>query len=90
MGAQAALLRLIGRVVGDFSGVEEVGADANFKVGERVFGMIRGLPQRDRALAELVLVDADVVARCPPRATDAECAAVPLVGITAVKTAARA
>ena len=89
MGAQAALLRFDWpRVVGfDFSGVvEAAGADANFKVGERVFGMIRGLPQRDRGtLAELVLVDADVVARCPPRATDAECAAVPLVGITAVK-----
>ena len=73
MGAQAALLRFDWpRVVGfDFSGVvEAAGADANFKVGERVFGMIRGLPQRDRGtLAELVLVDADVVARCPPRAT---------------------
>jgi NADPH:quinone reductase-like Zn-dependent oxidoreductase len=82
------------RVYGfDFSGVvEEAGpndgraADCTFAVGQRIFGMIRGLPQRDTGtLAEYVLVDADVCASCPPNLSHAECASVPLVAITAVR-----
>ncbi len=89
-GAQAPLLAFQWpRTLGfDFSGVvAEVGSNnAEVGVGDAVFGMIRGLPQRDRGtLAEYVLVDAEVCVRCPPACTHAECAAVPLVAITAVK-----
>jgi len=86
----------------DFSGtVAEVGSDdtptpdgkvspapgtGGFQPGDNVFGMIRGLPQRDRGtLAEFVLVDADICALCPPDVSHQDCASVPLVGITAVK-----
>lgn len=89
-GEQAALLNFQWpRVYGfDFSGTVAAvgGTDTGFAVGDRVFGMIRGLPQRDRGtLAEFVLVDADVCVRCPADVTHAECASVPLVAITAVK-----
>ena len=89
-GSHAALLGFQWpRVYGfDFSGVvAEVGASVRrFKVGDRVFGMIRGLPQRDRGtVAELVLVEADICAACPPGISHGECASVPLVAITAVK-----
>jgi NADPH:quinone reductase-like Zn-dependent oxidoreductase len=89
-GEQAALLGFDWpRVFGfDFSGVVVAAGDKvpSLGVGARVFGMIRGLPQRDTGtLAELMLVDADVCARCPDGASHAQCAAVPLVAITAVK-----
>lgn len=68
-GSMAALINFNWpRVVGfDFSGdVVAVGDGVAFRIGERVFGMIRGLPQRDRGtVAEFVLVDADVCAHCP-------------------------
>jgi len=100
-GESAALLSFQWpRVCGfDFSGVvEEAGADDGrdperftkgrdrFAVGKRVFGMIRGLPQLyTGTLAEYVLVDADVCARCPAGVSHAECASVPLVAITAAR-----
>lgn len=74
------------RVVGfDFSGeVEAVGEHAEFAPGELVFGQIRGLPQLHKGtLADYVLVEADVCARCPAGSSHAECAALPLCAITA-------
>jgi NADPH:quinone reductase-like Zn-dependent oxidoreductase len=93
-GEQKALLRFQWpRVYGfDFSGVVvAVGEDVKdgeraHAVGDEVFGMIAGIPQRDRGtLAEYVLVDADVCAPRPMSASHAQCAAMPLVAITAVK-----
>jgi NADPH:quinone reductase-like Zn-dependent oxidoreductase len=41
-------------------------SSGGFQVGDRVFGMISGLPQRHTGtLAEYCLVAADVCARCP-------------------------
>ena len=81
------------RVYGfDFSGtVVATGGDKEdpsdpIKVGSEVFGMISGLPQRDRGtLAEYVLVSRDVCAIKPPHVRHLDAAAVPLVSITAVK-----
>merc|ERR1719158_1375326 len=96
-GGQAMLLSFQWpRVFGfDFSGeVVEKGAHNEstklskcpFGVGDKVFGMIRGLPQRERGtVAEDVVVESDICARCPENISHAECASVPLVGITAVK-----
>jgi len=94
-GEQAALLRFAWpRVYGfDFSGeVVAVGEDSDeqssetFAVGDHVFGMIRGLPQANRGtLAEYLLVESEVCARCPTSLSHAGCASVPLVAITAVK-----
>jgi NADPH:quinone reductase-like Zn-dependent oxidoreductase len=78
------------RIVGfDFAGVvEQVGAgdeSGRFKVGQRVFGMISGLPQRHTGtVAELMLVKARVCAECPAGLSFADCASIPLTGITAV------
>lgn len=47
--------------------------------------MIRGLPQLHRGtVSELVLVDEDVAAKMPANASFQDCAAMPLVAITAV------
>jgi NADPH:quinone reductase-like Zn-dependent oxidoreductase len=57
-----------------------------YDVGDNVFGMIRGLPQANTGtVQEYVLVDEDVCARCPSNVSHADCASVPLVGITAIK-----
>ena len=76
----------------DFSGtVVAIGGDKEdasdpIKVGTEVFGMISGLPQRNRGtLAEYVLVRRDVCAIKPPQVRHVDAAAVPLVSITAVK-----
>mmetsp|Transcript_49269 Transcript_49269/g.107484 ORF Transcript_49269/g.107484 Transcript_49269/m.107484 type:complete len:382 (+) Transcript_49269:38-1183(+) len=91
-GGQGALLGFQWpRVYGfDFAGVvEAVGSGAQaqeYKTGDEVFGMIRGLPQKDRGtVAEYCCVDAKVCARRPGSVTMQGCASVPLVGITAVK-----
>lgn len=70
----------------DFSGIViEVGANVkNFKVGESVYGVgggIKGLV--GGALAEYLLVDADLVSLMPNNLNFAEAAALPLVSITA-------
>lgn len=88
-GGQAALISFKWpRVYGfDFSGVvQEVGKDVTrFAVGDEVFGMIAGVPERDRGCcAEYVVVDADVCAIKPKSVTHEQAAAVPLVSITAV------
>ncbi|EKX54158.1 hypothetical protein GUITHDRAFT_63902 [Guillardia theta CCMP2712] len=74
----------------DFSGevvkVGGAGAGGRWKEGDRVFGMIRGLPQLGRgALAEYMVVDEDVCAACPPSFSHVDCASLPLVAITALK-----
>lgn len=82
------------RVYGfDFSGVvvakgtqEAKEAKDEFEIGDEVFGMIRGLPQAHTGtMQEYAVVDADVCARKPANVSHADCASVPLVGITAVK-----
>jgi alcohol dehydrogenase len=89
-GSQAMLLAFQWpRVYGfDFSGeVVKVGDGVTqFNVGDRIFGMIDGLPQCDHGtLAEFTLVDAGVCAPCPANLSHAECASIPLVTITVVK-----
>eukprot|EP00938_MAST-03A_sp_MAST-3A-sp1_P002687 g2687.t1 len=89
-GGQAALIGFDWpRVIGfDFSGVVvEVARDCDdeFKIGDRVFGMIAGLPEKDRGCAaEYLIVDAEVCVKKPDSISHAEAASVPLVGITAV------
>jgi len=89
-GEQAAILAFNWpRVYGfDFAGVvEEVGDSVpNYATGDRVFGMIQGLPQRDSGTtAEYALVKAEICAQIPSNVSYADAAAVPLVAITAVK-----
>ena len=88
-GEQAALLSFSWpRVYGfDFAGtVSSVGSDVKgFAPGDRVFGMIRGLPMLHAGtVAEYCLVPSDVAAKMPPTCTYAQCASLPLVAITAV------
>ena len=86
-GGQAMLLSFAWpRIFGfDFSGTV-VASRSTYANGDKVFGMIRGLPQFHRGtLAEYVIVDGDVCAPCPSNVSHADCAAVPLVAITAVK-----
>jgi len=87
------------RVIGfDFSGVvsavgeqeEELATDGvraalnTLKVGDRVFGMISGLPQRDSGtVAQFCCVSASVCELCPSNLSHDECASLPLVSITA-------
>ena len=89
-GEQAALLSFDWpRVFGfDFAGtVHSIGSDLSiFKVGDPVFGMIQGLPERDRGtLQEYFVVNEKVCASKPENVTMSQAAALPLVCITAVK-----
>ena len=89
-GEQAALLSFAWpRVIGfDFSGtVHQVGSDTStFNIGDPVFGMIQGLPEKDRGtLQEYMVVNEKVCVAKPDNVTHAQAAAIPLVGITAVK-----
>ena len=89
-GEQAALLSFAWpRVIGfDFSGtVHQVGSDTStFNIGDPVFGMIQGLPEKDRGtLQEYMVVNEKVCVAKPDNITHAQAAAIPLVGITAVK-----
>ena len=46
--------------------------------------MIGTLPMKHRGtIAEYLIVEADMCAKCPPNLTHVECAAVPLVALTA-------
>jgi NADPH:quinone reductase-like Zn-dependent oxidoreductase len=89
-GEQAALLSFDWpRVFGfDFAGtVHSIGSDLSiFKVGDPVFGMIQGLPERDRGtLQEYFVVNEKVCASKPENVTMSQAAALPLVCITAVR-----
>ncbi|WP_305810477.1 zinc-dependent alcohol dehydrogenase family protein [Photobacterium leiognathi] len=70
---------------GDVAGiVSEVGADVTgFKVGDEVYGCAGGIAGTNGALAEYMLVDADLMALKPKTLTMKEAAVLPLVSITA-------
>jgi len=97
-GDQALLIKFSWpRVVGfDFAGkIEAVhSSETDFKVGDNVFGMINGLPQLHKGtVCEFINVPKDFVSLCPPVSVYdgkeeelfQKCAALPLVGITALK-----
>ncbi|MBC7004258.1 zinc-dependent alcohol dehydrogenase family protein [Photobacterium sp. BZF1] len=70
---------------GDVAGViVEVGEGIDhFKVGDEVYGCAGGIAGTDGALAEYMLVDADLMALKPKSLSMREAAALPLVSITA-------
>lgn len=70
---------------GDVAGiVTEVADDvSNFKVGDEVYGCAGGIAGIDGALAEFMLVDADLMALKPKTLTMRQAAVLPLVSITA-------
>ena len=69
----------------DFSGIVIKGGN-RFQTGDRVFGMINGLPQKYRGtVAEYVIVREDVCVKCPEGKSHEECASIPLVAITVIK-----
>lgn len=70
---------------GDVAGIiAEVGEDIDhFKVGDEVYGCAGGIAGTDGALAEYMLVDADLMALKPKSLSMREAAALPLVSITA-------
>lgn len=74
-----------GVVVGVPEAVNEV-KPLDFRVGDRVFGMIRGLPELNRGtLAEYVLVESSVCARVPSSSSHVAMASLPLVCCTAIR-----
>lgn len=70
---------------GDVAGiVVEVADDVKgFKLGDEVYGCAGGIAGMDGALAEYMLVDADLMALKPKTLSMREAAALPLVSITA-------
>lgn len=58
-------------------------------VGQRVFGFVGGVKGRWGALSEFMLADAALLAAAPVGLTDAECAVLPLVSVTASEALAR-
>lgn len=65
----------------DESAIEAAG---KFSIGEKVFGMIGTLPMKHRGtIAEYLIVEADMCAKCPPNLSHIECSAIPLVSLTA-------
>ncbi|WP_077752202.1 zinc-dependent alcohol dehydrogenase family protein [Shewanella psychrophila] len=70
---------------GDVAGVVTEVADdvSHFKVGDEVYGCAGGIAGIDGALAEFMLVDADLMAIKPKTLTMKQAAVLPLVSITA-------
>ncbi|MGF1731618.1 zinc-dependent alcohol dehydrogenase family protein [Photobacterium kasasachensis] len=70
---------------GDVAGVviEVDDSVTKFKVGDEVYGCAGGIAGTDGALAEYMLVDADLMALKPSSLSMREAAALPLVSITA-------
>ena len=70
---------------GDVAGIIEAVGDkvTNFNIGDRVYACGGGVRGTGGALAEYMLVDADLVARKPQSLSMTEAAALPLVSITA-------
>ncbi|EAQ66132.1 putative adh_zinc, Zinc-binding dehydrogenase [Marinomonas sp. MED121] len=70
---------------GDVAGtVVEIADDVNrFKLGDEIYGCAGGIAGIDGALAEFMLVDADLIALKPKTLSMRESAALPLVSITA-------
>jgi NADPH:quinone reductase-like Zn-dependent oxidoreductase len=69
----------------DMAGVvEEVGPGVNaFRAGDEVYGMVGGVGGRQGTLAEMVAVNAELIARKPKSLSMREAAAMPLITITA-------
>jgi NADPH:quinone reductase len=69
----------------DMAGViEEVGEGVSkFRPGDEVYGMVGGVGGRQGTLAELVVVNADLIAHKPRSLSMREAAALPLIAITA-------
>ena len=69
----------------DMAGVvEKVGAGVSgFRVGDEVYGMVGGVGGLQGTLAELIVVDADLLAHKPKNISMREAAALPLITITA-------
>ena len=64
--------------------VEQVGAGVReFRVGDEVYGMVGGVGGLQGTLAELIAVDADLLAHKPRNISMREAAALPLITITA-------
>jgi NADPH2:quinone reductase len=85
-GAVAAVVPAFPAILhGDVAGiVEEVAADVKqFSQGDEVFGYAGGVLGLGGALAEYLLVDADLLAIKPKSLSMLEAAALPVVGITA-------
>lgn len=70
---------------GDVAGVVvEVGKGVTkFNVGDEVYGCVGGVKDSAGALAEYILVDADLIAQKPQKLSMMQAAALPLVSITA-------
>ena len=70
---------------GDFSGVvKEVGAGVtSFKIGDEVYGRALDFDGSSGSFAEMVLVDAKLIALKPEALSHMEAAALPLVGVSA-------
>jgi NADPH2:quinone reductase len=70
---------------GDVAGVvTAVGSGVTqFKVGDEVYGCAGGVGQLQGALAQFMLVDADLIAHKPKKLSMQEAAALPLVSLTA-------
>jgi NADPH:quinone reductase len=70
---------------GDVAGIVEAVAQdvVGFQIGDEVYACAGGVRSAQGALAELMLVDASLVAKKPISITMAEAAALPLVSITA-------
>src|SRR5262249_62419804 len=69
----------------DMAGVvEEVGPGAStFRLGDEVYGLVGGVGGRQGTLAEMIVVNADLLAVKPKCLTMREAAALPLITITA-------
>lgn len=70
---------------GDVAGIvtEVCDSISNFKVGDEVYGCAGGIAGIDGALADYMLVDANLMAHKPTSLTMKQAAALPLVSITA-------
>ncbi len=93
LGSDLPLSPALPAVLGmDFAGVvESIGAGVtDFSVGDEVYGCAGGLADIQGALAEFMLVDADLIALKPKSISMREAAAMPLVGITAYEGLERA
>jgi NADPH2:quinone reductase len=93
MGDDLPLAPPLPAVLGmDFAGIVEVVGEGvtQFSVGEEVYGCAGGLANLPGTLAELIVADANLIAKKAKNLTMREAAAIPLVGITAYEGLMRA
>ena len=67
----------------EFSGLIEVSNDAQYQVGEKIFGMINGW--KGRCCAEFVRISLDEIAKAPADISHEELSGIPLAGQTALQ-----